>query len=546
MRSGAKAAIVGGVFVVVGTGVVYGGYQMLSGDDSSSDTHTRAAAARTGPPSTDEITKTAQAFFAAWSKGDAAAASALTNNNAAAQTALAGFHDEAHVDKVTITPGAAAGATVPYTVKAEVAYEGKTAPLAYSSQLTVVRGVSTGKALVDWQPAVVHPKLKAGEKLMTGAARSPEIEAVDHQGRVLTKEKYPSLGTVLDALRQKYGTKVNGTPGVETWIQGGAEGTPNQTLLTLAKGKPGKLTTTLDADVQAAAERAVKDFAESSVVAIEPSSGAIRAVADNRRDGFPASLQASVAPGSTMKIITGAMIIQNGVGGANQPVECPATVPWEGYTFHNLKDFTIPGGTLTDAFARSCNTAFIKPVKPLTGKHIAGTALGQTARDYFGLGQNNWKLGGVKSFDGSVPESSGVETAASYIGQGKVQMSPLDMASVSATVINGGFHQPVIVPKSLDDRELATAKPLPGPLASQLQQMMHAATTGNGTAVGAMAGVPGPKGAKTGSAEVDQQGKSNSWFTGYGNGLAAASLVQSGGHGVDAAGPIVARVLRAG
>lgn len=546
MRSGAKAAIVGGVFVVVGTGVVYGGYQMLSGDDSSSGTHTRAAPVRTGPPRADEITKTAQAFFDAWSKGDATAASALTNNNAAAQTVLAAFHDEAHVDKVTITPGTATGATVPYTVKAEVAYEGKTAPLAYSSQLTVVRGVTTGKALVDWQPAVVHPKLKAGQKLVTGAAKNPEIEAVDHRGRVLTKEKYPSLGVVLDALRQKYGAKANGTPGVETWIEGGgADSTPNQTLLTLAKGKPGKLTTTLDADVQAAAEQAVKQFAESSVVAIEPSSGAIRAVADNRKDGFPASLQGAIAPGSTMKIITGAMIIQNGVGGANQQVECPATVPWEGYTFHNLKDFTIPHGTLTDAFARSCNTAFIKPVKPLTGKGVAGTALGQTARDYFGLGQDNWKLGGVKSFDGSIPESSGVETAASYIGQGKVQMSPLDMASVSATVINSGFHQPVIVPQDLDGRELATAKPLPGSLATQLQQMMHAATT-NGTAVTAMAGVPGPKGAKTGSAEVDQQGKSNSWFTGYGNGLAAAALVQSGGHGGDAAGPIVARVLRAG
>ncbi|PKV86209.1 penicillin-binding transpeptidase domain-containing protein [Streptomyces sp. TLI_146] len=546
MRSGAKAAIVGGVFVVVGTGVVYGGYQMLAGDDSSPGPHTKAAPVRTGPPRADEITKTAQAFFDAWSKGDATAASALTNNNAAAQTVLAAFHDEAHVDKVTITPGTATGATVPYTVKAEVAYEGKTAPLAYSSQLTVVRGVTTGKALVDWQPAVVHPKLKAGQKLVTGAAKNPEIEAVDHRGRVLTKEKYPSLGVVLDALRQKYGAKADGTPGVETWIEGGgADSTPNQTLLTLAKGKPGKLTTTLDADVQAAAEQAVKQFAESSVVAIEPTSGAIRAIADNRRDGFPASLQASIAPGSTMKIVTGAMIIQNGVGGANQKVECPATVPWEGYTFHNLKDFTIPGGTLTDAFARSCNTAFIKPVKPLTGKGVAGTALGQTARDYFGLGQNNWKLGGVKSFDGSVPESSGVETAASYIGQGKVQMSPLDMASVSATVINGGFRQPVIVPKDLDGRELATAKPLPDSLAAQLRQMMHAAAV-NGTAVKAMAGVPGPKGAKTGSAEVDQQGKSNSWFTGYGNGLAAAALVQSGGHGGDAAGPIVARVLRAG
>ncbi|MGP9020358.1 penicillin-binding transpeptidase domain-containing protein [Streptomyces sp. BR1] len=544
MRSGAKAAIVGGAFLVVGGGVVYGGYEMLAGDDSSPAVHTQAAPKRTGPPSGDEVTKTAQAFFDAWSKGDTAAASVLTNNNAAAQTALAGFHDDAHVDKVTITASPATGATVPYTVKAEVAYEGRTAPLTYTSQLTVVRGLTTGKALVDWKPGVVHPQLKAGEKLTTGAAKNPEIEAVDRQGRVLTKEKYPSLGAVLDSLRQRYGAKVNGTPGVELSIESGDAGTPNRTLLTLAKGRAGKLTTTLDADVQAAAEQAVKRFDESSVVAIEPDNGEIRAVADNRKDGFPASLQAAVAPGSTMKIITAAMIVQNGVGGADQPVECPATVPWEGYTFHNLNDFTIPHGTLTDAFARSCNTAFIKPVKPLNGKHIAGTALGQTARDYFGLGQD-WKLGGVKSFDGSVPESSGVETAASYIGQGKVQMSPLDMASVSATVINGGFQQPIIVPKALDDRELATAQRLPGALADQLRQMMHAAAT-NGTAANAMSGVPGPKGAKTGSAEVDRQGKSNSWFTGYGNGLAAAALVQSGGHGGDAAGPIVASVLRAG
>ncbi|MFG2147943.1 penicillin-binding transpeptidase domain-containing protein [Streptomyces sp. NPDC048696] len=545
MRSGAKAAIVGGAFLVVGGGVVYGGYEMLAGDDSSPAAHTRAAPVRTGPPSADEVTRTAQAFFDAWSKGDAAAASVLTDNNAAARTALAAFHDDAHVDKVTITASPATGATVPYTVKAEVAYEGRTAPLTYSSHLTVVRGRTTGRALVDWQPAVVHPQLKTGEKLTTGAAKNPEIEAVDRQGRVLTKEKYPSLGAVLDSLRQKYGAQVNGAPGVELSIESADAGTPSRTLLTLAKGRAGKLTTTLDADVQAAAEQAVKRFDESSVVAIAPGTGEIRAVADNRKDGFPASLQASVAPGSTMKIITAAMIIQNGEGGADQPAQCPATAIWKGYTFHNLNDFTIPNGTLTDAFARSCNTAFIKPVKPLTDKDIAGTALGRTARDYFGLGQDNWKLGGVKSFDGSVPQSSGVETAASYIGQGKVQMSPLDMASVSATVINGGFRQPIIVPKDLDDRDLAQAQPLPGAVADQLRQMMHAAATG-GTATTAMSGVPGPKGAKTGSAEVDQQGKSNSWFTGYGNGLAAAALVQSGGHGGDAAGPIVASVLRAG
>ncbi|MER0446252.1 penicillin-binding transpeptidase domain-containing protein [Streptomyces sp. Edi4] len=546
MRSGAKVAIAGGVFVVVAGGVAYGGYTLVSDDGGSSPAknRTQGAPARTGPLGADEIKQTSAAFLQAWAKGDAAAAAALTNNQAVAATALGGYRDDAHIADVTITAGAPTGAVVPYTVKAQVSFEGKTAPLSYSSQLTVVRGQSTFKPLVDWQPAVLHPQLKTGERLVTGGAQNPEIEAVDYKDRPLTKEKYPSLGAILDGLREKYGAKVNGTAGVELQIQG--NGTPARTLITLQKGSPGKLRTTLDADVQAAAETAVKRFGESSVVAVKPSTGEIRAVADNRSDKFPASLQAAIAPGSTMKIITATMIMNNGLGGANEKAECPSTVQWKGYTFHNLNDFSLTDATLTRAFARSCNTAFIKPVKPLDDKGIADTALGQTARDYFGLGQNNWKIGGVSSFDGNVPPSSGVETAASYIGQGKVQMSPLDMASVAATVVNGGFHQPILVPKDLDNRPIATAKPLPGPIADQLQQMMRAATVGEGTAVQAMAQVPGPKGAKTGSAEVDQQGKANSWFTGYGNGLAAAGLVQSGGHGGDAAGPIVAQVLKAG
>ncbi|MET9363677.1 penicillin-binding transpeptidase domain-containing protein [Streptomyces sp. NPDC006632] len=550
MRSGAKVAIAGGVFMVVAGGVAYGGYALVSDDGSggSSQHRTQGAPARTGPLGADEIKQTSTDFLQAWAKGDATAAAALTNNQGAAATALTGYRDTAHITDVQVTPGTPNGAVVPYTVKAQVSFEGKTAPLSYASQLTVVRGQSTFKPLVDWQPAVLHPQLKAGEHLVTGRAQNPEIEAVDYKDRPLTKEKYPSLGAILDGLREKYGAKVNGTPGIELQIQGDTTGTgtPARTLITLQKGSPGKLRTTLDADVQAAAESAVKRFGESSVVAVKPSTGEIRAIADNRADKFPASLQAAVAPGSTMKIITATMIMNNGLGGANEKVECPSTVPWKGYTFHNLDDFSLTNATLTRAFAKSCNTAFIKPVKPLDDKGIADTALGQTARDYFGLGQNNWKIGGLTSFDGSVPESSGVETAASYIGQGKVQMSPLDMASVAATVINGGFHQPILVPKDLDGRQIATAKPLPGSVATQLQQMMHAATVGEGTAVKAMAQVPGTKGAKTGSAEVDQQGKANSWFTGYGNGLAAAGLVQSGGHGGDAAGPIVAQVLMAG
>ncbi|WP_406508246.1 penicillin-binding transpeptidase domain-containing protein [Streptomyces sp. NBC_00212] len=541
MRSGAKVAIVGGVFVVVAGGVAYGGYTLVGGGDDkgSGGTRTQGAPARTGPPGADEIKETSTGFLQAWAKGDAAGAAALTNNQQGASAALTGFSDQAHITNVVVTPGAPNGAVVPYTVKADVSFEGKTAPLSYASQLTVVRGQLTHKVLVDWQPAVLHPQLKTGERLVTDKAQNPEIQAVDYKDRPLTKEQYPSLAAILDGLRQKYGAKVDGTPGIELQIQG--NNTPARTLITLQKGTPGKLKTTLDADVQAAAEKAVKGFGESSVVAVKPSTGEIRAVADNRTDKFPASLQGRVAPGSTMKIVTAAMLIEKGKAAPDKPTECPSDVMWQGVTFHNLNNFSLDNKPFSMSFAKSCNTAFIKLVDDVNDDG----ALGRVAANYFGIGQD-WKIG-VPSFDGSVPASAGAETAAAYIGQGKVQMSPLDMASIAATAKSGRFRQPVIVPQSLDGRALAQADPLPSGIAGQLREMMHiTATASYGTATVAMQSVGGDKGAKTGSAEKDGQNKSDSWFTGYSDDLAAAALVQSGGHGGDAAGPIVAQVLRAG
>jgi cell division protein FtsI/penicillin-binding protein 2 len=70
-------------------------------------------------------------------------------------------------------------------------------------------------------------------------------------------------------------------------------------------------------------------------------------------------------------------------------------------------------------------------------------------------------------------------------------------------------------------------------------------TATQGTGARAMAGLGGDIGAKTGSAEVDGQQVSNSWFTGFRNDVAAAAMTEEGGHGGDAAGPIVAAVLRA-
>ncbi|MEU7056819.1 penicillin-binding transpeptidase domain-containing protein [Streptomyces sp. NPDC046197] len=536
MRKGVKASVVGGVFAVLVGGAGYGAFNVVAALHDPDG----AAAVKTGPPSADEVKETSAKFFAAWEQGRATTAASYTNFPGEAGALLTAYGRDAHITGVKVTPGAASGATVPFSVRATVSYGGRSEPLAYRSTLTVVRGASTHRPLVDWQPSVVHPQLKKGDTLVTGESAAAPIEAVDRDGTVLTKDKYPSLGPILDELRAKYGDEAGGSPSIELSIRHAGTNAAETPLITLAKGRAGRLRTTLSAKAQAAAERAVQQYTESSVVAVKASTGEVLAVANHRNDGFNAAFLGRLAPGSTMKIISAATLIDNGITTANGSAPCTPDAMWEGQTFHNLKGMTPNRqATLSESFARSCNTAFIKFTD-----NVKVESLTEEAEKRFGLGQDNWKVG-IPSFDGSVPASGGPDKAANLIGQGQVQMCPLNMASVTATAMTGVFRQPVIVAQTLDDRQLARAKGLSATTTAQLRQMMsRTATTGTGAAV--MSGLTGSIGAKTGSAEVDGQAKSNSWFTGYRNDVAAAAMTQEGGHGGDAAGPIVAAVLRAG
>ncbi|GGV52847.1 penicillin-binding protein [Streptomyces longisporoflavus] len=545
MRKGVKVTLVGGVFAVMVGGAGYGAYNLVNGvTGGGGSPGPGPSTVKAGPPTSGEIGEATKKFLAAWAKGDAEEASHYTNNADAAATLLTGFREDAHLTKVKLTPGKAKGPVVPFSVDATLSYKGKTKPFAYDSELTVVRGKTTGRALVDWQPSVVHPDLERDDTLRTGEAAAPPIQAVDRHGAVLDKKDYPSLGPVLDQLRAKYGDDAGGTPGVELYVRHADENAGTKTLLTLAKGKAGQLKTTLSATAQRAAEKAVARHAESSLVAVQPSSGEILAVANHREDGFNAAFEGRLAPGSTMKIVSAAMFIDKGVTKANGPAPCPDTALWQGRRIDNLPGLAPnEGATLADSFARSCNTAFVKLVDE---DGVTDESLTEEAQNGFGLGLD-WKTG-VTTYDGSVPATSGGERAEAIIGQGKVLMNPLNMASVTATAMTGAFRQPVIVPgeaRGTDDRELAQARGLPASTVRQLTQMMNR-TAVSGTGAAAMSGLGGSIGAKTGSAEVQGQEKPNSWFTGYRGDVAAAAVVEEGGHGGDAAGPIVAAVLAAG
>lgn len=546
-RRNTKPAVVGGLIAVVVGGGAFGAYSLYAGGASAEDRTSQTAAhkaVKTGPPSAAEVTALSTRFLTAWQSGDVTKAAAATDDSAAAKTLLTDYGKDAHITGVKLTPGTASGASVPFSVKATVTYKGKSKPLAYDSKLTVVRRAKDGAALVGWQASVVHPDLQDGDRLVTGPAGTPPVTALDRDGGEITTAKYPSLGTVLDGLREKYGKIAGGKAGIELRVvrkaaAKGTQKTPDKTLVTLSEGTPGTVKTTLSPTLQADAEQQVAKKDRASVVLMRPSTGEILAVA-NTSHGFNTAFQGSLAPGSTMKVITSSLLIDKGLASADKQHPCPKYVTYGGWKFQNDDKFEIKGGTFKASFARSCNTAFISQAKKLSNSDLPNQA-----QQYFGLSMNNWAIG-VPSFDGSVPVQSAAQMAASLIGQGGVRMNPLNMASVASTVRTGVFHQPYLVSPTVDNRKLATAsRTLPATTLAQLRELMQY-TAAYGTAAEAMSGLGPDYGAKTGSAEVDGQKKPNGWFTAWKGDLAAAGVVQQGGHGGDTAGPIVAALLKAG
>ncbi|OQD55718.1 penicillin-binding protein [Streptomyces phaeoluteigriseus] len=545
-RRSKRPAMVGGMIAAVVAGAGIGVYALYGGGAAAEDASAGAAkkpAVRTGPLSATEVTTAARSFLTAWQQGKVAEAAAVTDDPAAATALLTGYTKDARITGATLTAGARAGDKVPFAVKGTVTFGRTSKPVAYDSALTVVRRAGDGKPLVDWHASVVHPDLADGDTLVTGEAGDPPVKALDRDGGELTAKKYPSLGTVLDGLREKYGKKAGGRAGVELRVARGkaskAKKSSDKTLLELSEGTPGTVRTTLSPSLQAAAEKQVASRARASVVVTRASTGEILAVA-NSNPNFNTAFQGSLAPGSTMKVITSSLLIEKDLASADKAHPCPKYFTYGGWKFQNDDEFEIKNGTFKASFARSCNTAFISQAGELDDDSLT-----KQAQQVFGLSLNNWAIG-VPTFDGAVPVQSAAQMAAELIGQGGVRMNPLNMASVAATVRSGSFHQPYLVDPSVDDRTLAKAsRTMSAATVSQLRELMNY-TAAHGTAAEAMAGLGPDYGAKTGSAEVDGQKEPNGWFTAYRGDLAAAGVVQQGGHGSESAGPIVAALLKAG
>ncbi len=382
----------------------------------------------------------------------------------------------------------------------------------------------------DALAAVEGLQAREGSRTLAHAAR-PLVGGVD-----------PDTGAGTSGLQERYDEQLAGTPAAAVVIADRESGDAVETLHEQDGGEPGTpVETTLDAQVQQAAEAALEDLGrDGSIVAVQPSSGHVLAAADWPADGFNRSFQGQLAPGSTFKVLTAAALLENGAT-TDDVLGCPQYVTVDGQRFENQDEFELgPGTTLREAITASCNTAFIDNLDRF--EHDSLSRISES----FGIGAV-WDVGAV-TFDGSVPVTeSPNQLAGSLIGQDRVQASPLVMASVAATVADGTFRQPVLVPDAVEERHEA-ADDLGRDTVEALRSMMRDTVT-DGSA-SALAGVPGDPHGKTGTAEFrDEDGElsTNAWMIGFlaDRDLAFAVMLEDGGSGGTDAGPLAADFLNA-
>ena len=213
----------------------------------------------------------------------------------------------------------------------------------------------------------------------------------------------------------------------------------------------------------------------------------------------------------------------------------------DGKQFKNYDDYPssalgrIPFRT---AIANSCNTAVIGQRDRLDRNTLTDAAAA------LGLGVDH-DLGFPAYFGSAPPAGSETEGAADLIGQGKVQASPLTMATVAASVKKGAL----VVPRLLPDHEPAAgekdpARPLTGAEAGRLRELMRAVVTdGSGRLLADLPGAPVL--AKTGTAEYGQKAplRTHAWMIAIHGDLAVAVFVEDGQSGSGTAGPILKQFL---
>ena len=345
------------------------------------------------------------------------------------------------------------------------------------------------------------------------------------------------------------------------------------------------IVTHIDADAQRTALAALQEAGFGAVVAIEPSTGAVKVMASNasfdpnrvpfdlekwnsdeiERPLVNRATQGLYPPGSTFKVVTAAAGLDSGAITPQTTIEAPGSLEVEGTPLENDFGQSYSGAGLDTALTNSINTWFGQ-----LGERLGNDTLfeymerfGFNATPAIDLPGGEVEKSGVWDIeDGELLRADDpVDLARLAIGQERLLTTPLQMALVTAAVANGGkLMKPQIWKRVVDPDGRVTermdpstySEPISAETAAQLTTAMEGVVregTGTNAAISGIA-VAG----KTGTAETPGNkacgggvDENQAWFIGFAPAddpqiAIAVSIECTPEFGGDVAAPIFATV----
>lgn len=420
---------------------------------------------------------------------------------------------------------------------------------------------SGGGTRVVFNTSLLFPGLRPGELLSRRTTIGPRGTLLADNGQPLAEGRslYTPIPQVADAVAGTIGriplaqatmyadegyppnARV-GVDGLEEVFQRRLAGRLGGQLLggtrVLARAAPGRgqtIRTTIDPALEQDAIAALGGR-YGGITVLNPRTGAIEAAAGIAwGDVQP--------PGSTFKIVTATAALAARLTTPSTVYPYASSVVLDGFKMQNAGG-EVCGGTLTNAFANSCDTTFAPLGAELGARRLVAMA------ERFGFDRPTGIAGALESTIPSADTIGGpLAVGASAIGQGLVQASTLGMADVAATIADSGRRPLPTLLYGARPRFRPVTTPR---IAGELQGMMEAVVSyGTGTP----AQIPGVTVAgKTGTAELrDTAGKRNaakftdSWFVGYAPvgdpKIVVCALFPGQGYGAATAAPAVRQVI---
>ena len=331
---------------------------------------------------------------------------------------------------------------------------------------------------------------------------------------------------LMEGLEQLYDKCLAGIPGEETFEKGVDGIKIPSSVISTKKAVPGRnIRLSIDSDLQYFTQQVLASTVSrlradwASAVIIETKTGRILAAAEapsvdpndpgklSADDRRARVFQFAFEPGSTLKTVTAATVIDTGLGSPNSQA-----VATYSYSLPNTGGYTVTDShfhpteylTLTGVLAESSNTGILDIGKDVDYKtryrYLEKFGLGSKTSLSF-PGEGSGQLNELKDWDG-------VKKFTSMFGQG-ISVTPIQSAMMYQTFGNGGVRlNPVLVDGCESDVDnfripetAAGVRVISEESNRQVLEMMERVVESG--AIGRYGAIPGYRvGAKTGTAEI--------------------------------------------